>query len=257
MKDTVPLLRVAALAIYLLASTEARGGRPLTTEDASVIPAGKGQLEMSWDFVAAFGSARNHIFLAVPGFGIGDRVEFDVELPFVLGQQEGEGWAEGIGDVRLTSKVLLYPERGPLPGFAVQAYFKLDTGKASEGLGTGEREAGFFGIVSKQIGDFSLHGMLGLDFSASGPSRGHQDVIYGVAVDYEVGKLGGRSFHLVSEVFGNTNINPAISFNPATWLFGATYEISEAWTLDCGVAVGLADSDPDLNTTVGATFLFP
>lgn len=231
--------------------------RPLTTEDASVLPHGKGQLEMSWEYAAAFDESRNHIFLLVPGAGLANRLEFTLELPFVVGQQEGQGLAPGLGDIRATVKGLLYPDKGAIPAFALQGYFKFDTGEDSEGLGTGNREAGFFGIVSKRIEEFQLHGMLGLDFTVSGPSRGQRDVIYGVAVDYTVGNFLNRPFHLVTEVFGNTNFNPAIAFNPATLLLGAIYELSESWTLDCAISVGLSGSGQDLDTTVGATFIFP
>ncbi len=247
----------SALLAFATFPASLRANRPLNTEDAVVIPAGKGQLEMSWDYAATFGESRDQVFLAVPGFGIANRVEFTLELPFVLDQQEGAGWTEGVGDIRATAKVLLVPEKKFVPAIALQGYFKFNTGNEDEGAGTGEREAGFFAIASKQVGDFLLHGMIGLDFDASGPNQGQSDVIYGVAVDYEVGKIAGRPFHLVTEVFGDTGFDPAISFGPAIWLLGAVYELSEAWALDCGIGVSLAGSGSDLNTTVGVTYLFP
>jgi hypothetical protein len=250
-------LRWSFALLFLLAPSAVFANRPLTTEDATVISAGKGQLEMSWDFAAEFGESRNQVFLVVPGFGIADRVEFTLELPFVLGQNEGEGWTEGVGDIRATAKVLLVPERKFVPAVGLQGYFKFDTGKKSEGSGTDEREAGFFVILSKELGDFVLHGMIGLDFETSGSTLGKHDVIYGAAIDYTVTKIAGRPFHLVTEVFGNTDTNPAISFGPAVWFFGAVYELSEAWALDSGIAVGLTETGTNLNTTLGATFVFP
>lgn len=250
------LLRMLALA-SLACPTWLHANRPLTTEDASVAPARKGELELSYDYAANFGASGSHVLLAAPGVGIANRAEFTLELPFVLNHQEGEGLAQGLGDIRTTLKVLLYPETGPIPGFAIQGYFKFDTGDGSTGLGTGDREAGFFGIVSKEVGDFMLHGMLGLDFIVSGSSRGQRNIIYGAAVDYTVGKFLNRPFHLVTEVFGNSNFDPAISFSPATWLLGAIYELSEAWALDCGIGRSLTSDGSSLHTTVGATFIFP
>ncbi|HEX5033005.1 MAG TPA: transporter, partial [bacterium] len=160
----VLLHSLVTLFAWMASADLLHAGRPLTTETADVIPAGKGQVEMSWDYAAAFDESRNHILLAVPGVGIANRAEFTLELPFVLGQQKGRGLEPGLGDIRPMLKVLLYPGKGAIPAFALQGFFKFDTGEDDEGLGTGSREAGFFGIVSKQIEAFMIHGMLGLDF---------------------------------------------------------------------------------------------
>jgi hypothetical protein len=213
-------------------------------------------VDMSYDFGVSFGAFQTHTLLFTPSLGVGGRLELSLDLPFVISHQEGQATTQGIGDVRPAAKILILPEKGRRPGLALQMFFKFDTGDGPQGLGTGTREAGFFGIISKEIGDLTLHSMLGLDFAVSGDQKGRRAIVYGAAVDYEVGKLFGRTTHILTEVFGNANFDPAIAFSPASWFFGAWYELSPAWSLNGGLAVGLTGTGTNLSTTVGASFLY-
>lgn len=240
--------------VALTASAEAY--RPLTTDDAGIIEKGRWQLETSWDFSKSAGVDQQHTFLLTPGYGATNFLEVAVDVPVVLLQFAGQPLKGGIGDVRLVPKFSILKEQGPWPALAVAVFFKFDTGTEDRALGTEFRETGIVAILSKTLWRFRLNTMLGGDFPVSHRNEKDDTIFYGLALDFHVTDIGQGPFYLATEVFGNTNADPAVESDPLNVFFGMIYELSQTIALDAGAAVGLTEAATDVRTTLGATFTF-
>ena len=108
--------------------------------------------------------------------GLTDRLEIGAAVPIVeltingnrntlyrgqaILQASGEGTAQGVGDVAIRGKYMLY-SGGPT-AVAAGAEVRLPSGDESNLLGTGTAAFRFTGIVSYEPGSFGLHGNAGI-----------------------------------------------------------------------------------------------
>lgn len=227
--------------------------RPFTTEDAGVAGKGVAQLEASWDYAHWESGDADHTFLLVPIYGVTERLEMSLELPYIIHKPAEESSIQGLGDINVVGKYQLFEGTDVWPMFAIKGAIKTSSGSSTKGLGTGDLDYSLVAVASKELGPFTFHTMFGYTFVGDNGESNVQDVyVYGFAVDYAL----TEAFHLVSEVTGNRNSDTEAADDPVSSLIGATYKISEKVTVDGGMRFGCNDAAPDWNSTVGVTITF-
>lgn len=226
--------------------------RPLATEDAGVTGKGVTQLEVSWDYLKWNGD-RENVLLFVPIYGITERIELSVEVPYLFHNHEGEDRMDGIGDINLVGKFLLLEEKEMRPALALKGAVKTKSGNEEKGLGSGDIDYSVVGVTSKSFGTLALHGMFGYAFvGANGDDNVRNIYLYGLAADYSV----TDKFHLVAEIVGNRHPDRTMPDHPLSGLLGFTHQVADKVILDGGVRYGFNDAVPKWNTTIGISITF-
>lgn len=226
--------------------------RPLGTEDAGVAGKGLGQLELSWDYLK-WGGDKENIFLAVPIYGLTERLELSAEIPFLAEKPASEASSEGIGDINLVGKYLLIEENEGHPAFTLKGVLKLDNGDFAQGQGSGDKDYSLFAVSSRTIGNVSVHGHLGYTWVGRDKDENLRNIyLYGLAVDFGV----SEALHVVGEIDGNRHPERTGYEAPRVALLGITYKFSEKLTGDIGVRKGLTETAPDWSTTTGVSITF-
>ncbi|GAB4379380.1 MAG: hypothetical protein Kow0042_28690 [Calditrichia bacterium] len=116
--------------------------RPYITEDATVSPAGAIILETSWDYLQITSDNFEHDFLLVPAYGVSDRLEVSLEIPFILLKERNSNITRGIGDFFIVGKYLLKDEGRIWPSVVSRITWKSWNGDAKKRLGTGRAAVG-------------------------------------------------------------------------------------------------------------------
>jgi len=227
--------------------------RPFATEDAGVAGKGVVQVEVSWDHLRWDNGDRENNLLFVPIYGVTERIELSIEIPYLFrNPREGES-EDGIGDINIVAKLLMVEEGERNPAFTLKAVLKTESGNEDRRLGSGDTDYSLVAVASKTIGSLQFHGMFGYTFVGDNGDENIRDIyLYGIAVDYGL----TERFHLVGEVVGNKHPDRRSDDDPLSGLIGATYKVSEHLILDAGIRFGFNDSMPDWNTTIGMSITF-
>lgn len=228
--------------------------RPLGTEDAGVAGKGVAQTEVSWDYLKWENDDKEQVLMLVPIYGLTEDLELSVEIPYLVHNPDVGDSEEGVGDVNLVAKYLLIQEGDRNPAFTIKGVVKLDNGDEGNGLGSGNKDYSLFAVVSKTLGDITLHGMFGYTWIGDKEDDNLKDItLYGIAADFEV----TESFHVLAEYNGNRHPDrTAEEDDPRNALAGVTCKVSDNLTLDAAYRWGLSDSVPDWSTTLGASITF-
>lgn len=227
--------------------------RPLNTDDAGTLSAHEFTSAFGMVFTSADdGSEETGLTLDL-GYGITDRLEVTVQLPWVsLGPESGSRHA-GIGDIQIRPEFRLWEEGTVRPEVSIAGSVKFQNGNDEKGIGSGETDGSLSGQFSKTIVPFTLH--LNLGFTAVGQAPGtdlDNVIFYNGAVEFEA----AEKLTLVAEITGSTHSDPTSEEDPLEILFGFLYEFSEGFTLDFGIGAGLNNASPDLRVTSGVTYSY-
>lgn len=251
-KPVVNFLTLGTLvgfSIYFLASVLA--GRPLSTEDAGIVAKGKFELELGGDHIKCRCHVRENCLGFVLKYGVTGRLDFGIEMPFLLlkpvkGRSEG-----GISDLAIGFKYCFLEGRDRIPALALRADIRLPTGDQNKELGSGTIDYLLLGIATGARGPATAHFNIGCVFSHD-PNSGagvEKVLCYGMALEYSL----GERFGLVGEIQGETNPGLQISAAPLCTLGGMTYELKPGMVFDVGLNLGLTQANPRYTLTVGLT----
>ncbi|MEW6087970.1 MAG: transporter [bacterium] len=234
------LMYCAGLGLFILLlapCTEA--ARPLATEDAGVAGDKNVQAEISLDY-ASTDTYRNYTFLFVPVYGIGEKFEISAEFPYLIVKPGGEESLEGLSDINIVLKTLLVPETAKKPALLLKTVVKLNNGGEEEGFGSGDIDAVFTGVFSKDLKPFVVHANLGYTFTGKKRDGSLKNyMLYSIAMEYSLNKV----IKFMSEIYGESNSHFDIGafrhhvINP---LIGLTYQFNEKTVLDISFKSGLA-----------------
>ncbi|HEX5000170.1 MAG TPA: hypothetical protein VFY29_18260 [Terriglobia bacterium] len=165
-------LKPATLAVLFFLYCQSGFGqqRPLAAEDPQVIPNGALDVRVGfgWEKRAVYpisGIEGNHVAVvpAALSFGVADRVEFQFEgvvQDYV--KDAANVWRHDVGDLAVSSKVLLTRESGAMPAFAFRTTMILPNANQASGLGLNTLR--FFSalLVGKTAGSAYIYGGAGL-----------------------------------------------------------------------------------------------
>jgi len=250
--NTSIFMLVLFIAIVFIPS-KSSAYRPFITEDAGVAGKGVAQFEGSWDYLSWDNDDKETVFLFVPVYGITERIEFSLEIPYLSHNYTEENNENGIGDINIVSKFLLSEETGSLPAFALKGVIKTNSGDEERGLGSGDWDYSIVAVASKTLGNLMVHAMLGYTITGDNGDENIRDIyLYGIAFDYSF----IRRFHICSEIAGNRHPDRKEDRNPTSALVGLMLDLSDKVILDSGIRYGFNDSAPKWDALMGISITF-
>ncbi len=245
MKVKIIILLITA---YLSIPVTGYSYRPFGTEDAGVAGKKVFQSEFSYDYLKWTDGSTDNVFLLVPIYGITERIEFSAEFPYTIHSGEDGESHEGMSDVNLVLKALLFEEGGLNPAFTLKCLYKTDSGDEERGLGSGTKDFSIIAVASKVIGNFYLHSQVGWTFISNGDESTRKGLYnFGLAIDYQLIDL----FHIAGEINGNRHPDKNERHDPVQVLLGIILKITDSLFFDAGFKKGLNNTAPDAGATVG------
>lgn len=221
-------LGVALMSLWILPG-QAGAARPLTTDDAGTVEAGKFEMEAGYGH-EDFGGTCQGLTLGLK-HGITEKMDLGV----------GTGWQfdpdEGAEEVSLSLKWSLIPAKDKFPGFSFSA-----------GFAPSESEYFLNGILTQPLGEkLFVHVNLGYTV----PEAYKDGVIFwGGAAEYAI----HEKINLVGEVIGEEDISEN-NEDGRSWLLGGNAAVTDFLILDLGGGTRFSD-DPGWFVTGGGTLSF-
>ncbi len=216
--------------------------RPTFSSDTNTTPEGTVEVE------AGMVADPDDIFAfpAVAKFGMSPKTEaFLGWTPLQIVDQNDDN-ETGTGDVLVGVRHRIL-ELDKKTSVAVQGAVKLPTADENRGLGTGEIDASFAGIITKLHDQTAITGYYQFDFL--GDPGGDTNVGHGLAIaasraiDDKVGLYGE-----LAEIYV-----PELDFSSFFGTFGLTYTRAQDFVIDAGILVGLSNDAPDAQILIGMT----
>ena len=245
-----PLARLVAAAVATAAifvATLVDAGRPLDTEDTTVLDPGAGELEAGLD-LSRGGDGSGVGSRLVAAVGVLPGLEARIEASVVALDPRGQSWRAGAGDSLIGLKYRLLAESSRAPAVLLAAAARLPTGDAARGLGVGEPAVVALAAVSRGWGPLTLTANAGYAFAAG--SRADDAVVAGLAAEHQL----AFGWTLVGEVFTLLGVRHAADQILAR--VGAAWQLGQHLRLDGAVGTGLGTGNADLIFTLGATVRF-
>lgn len=243
MKKTYVIIVCVFSFIFLVIHESACAIRPLSTEDATVVGKGAGEAEFGFEYARKDNRDDNYAISFMPIYGFTEYMQFSVELPLDIKCHKGESREAGLGDITLSLKNLLSPEKEVMPSFALKTNLKLATGDHDKGLGSGGEDLGLILAATKTISLVTLHGNIGYTFvGTKADSSLSNTLLYGIALEYAL----TPKLTIVSEAYGegdtqfDTGAFQNHAINP---LVGMTYRINERTILDTAFKMGICHGE--------------
>ncbi len=269
---------LAAIAVALLCRPVAAQQRPLVTEDAEPIGAGRMLVEAGVDFAneqdyPASGLTGDLWRIPAIGmsFGISSIAELQIDGGFYnrlsiskrvsaplssLVTATGES-THDIEDLVVATKVRLVSEAPGRPAFAVRLATKLPNASNESGLGLDTTDFMAQMLVAKGVQSVRIVGNVGLGILADPTSGNRQNdvLLYGASIARALSDRG----ELVAELNGRENMRSAGPFpgteSRSSIRFGARYT-SGSMRVDAAMLVGLTTIGPSFGFTGGLTYVF-
>jgi len=182
-------------------------------------------------------------------FGLTDRSEVGVTIPYKFLDGTSTGKVNGISDIVIDAKYRLWDEKKILPSFALYFDFKTDSGNDDKNLGTGKKNYSVNSIVTKTLGSNLLDLNLGYTFVG-----GDTDNILFCACDWE--RILSKCVSLCNEIYAETTLKGDFDKNIFLYAVSLSYQINKLLCLDSGIGIGISKASPDLQVSTTFTFDF-
>ena len=272
-------IAVWCVSLLLLASPAAAQQRPLVTEDAEPIGAGRILIEMGFNDSrdAQFPvSGLKGTLVQVPmvglSFGISSIAELQIDgglrdiltiksrnpnAPLASLVTATGDTTSDYDDAVVGLKVRLLAEAADRPAFGIRFATRLPNASNESGLGLNTTDFSGSLLAAKTVQSIRVVGNLGAAI-LSDPTNGHRQndvVIYGLSF---ARALTGAA-EVVGEVNGRASVRSGVPF-PGTesrgiMKLGGRYTTG-AFRVDAGVFLGLTTLDPTIGFTAGFTYVF-
>ena len=234
---------------------------PLITDDTGTQGKGKFQLELNgqydWDDEDVGGVSVEYAggeAAMTLSYGIVDNVDLVLSLPYLWGKEKDDDVTaydkNGIGDATLEAKWRLFEQNGF--SLALKPGISFPTGDEDKGLGTGKIGGQAFLIASQEVEPFAFHANLGYVRNENDADE-REDIWHAsLAGTWEVVK----DLQLVANIGIERNPDSEADDDPVFLIGGIIYSINENFDVDCGVKVGLTDSETDVSALAGVALRF-
>jgi hypothetical protein len=247
--------------ILALASHPAYAAHPLITDDTGTQGTGKVQIEINGEYrfdkereSGVTEKERGGNIAATITVGVHERVDVIVGVPYnwFTSYQDGRRVARenGIGDMNLDVKWRFFDQNGW--SFAVKPGITLPSGDADRDLGNGRVGYKLFFITTKELAPWAFH--LNLGYIRNENKFGDERNIWhaSLAAEYEIVK----NLKIVGNVGAERNGDINDHTPPVFALGGLIYQVSEQFSIDGGIKVGLTKPETDLSFLFGMTMKF-
>lgn len=224
-----------------ISQIEAQPQRPTRSRNARTTPAGTVQLE------TGVGVDRHDLTTDLTfRFGVTRNLDVSVEaVPYLRLDFDGEA-RSGLGDTVVDTKFRFFDSREG--SSAVEVFVKIPTADKDKALGTGDTDAGFRFIASRNWRKDKF------DFNLGGEFAGVPEVASNEA-QWTLVLTWWRSVGDRLSFFGEGFLQflPAADREDVTTDWGISYRFNPSFALDAAVYLGLTDDAPDYEVTVGIT----
>lgn len=238
---------VIAITVVALVASPAWAGRPLTTEDTGTLDPGKGELELSVDYIRDRGA---NIWLLPEGpvlnIGLLPGLEGTIGTAFVLLDPEGEPSRSGFGDSLARLKYRFLDETPRAPALMVAVSVRLPTGDVDRGLGDKDVDVQPLAVASKTFGPVTLTANAGYTFVTR--DRDLNVVNLNASVEVGITKAWWIVGEVVSELATSRGVDDRVVLRA-----GTVYAVGERVRLDGAVAFGATRASPVALVTIGVT----
>ncbi|MDQ3930721.1 MAG: transporter [Chloroflexota bacterium] len=200
-----------------------------------------------------------------PRFGLLDRLELDLEIPFGYAQQAIDFGVtrfrsenSGLGDIEGRLRYQLWYELGARPDLIVDLSVKSTTGEEPL-LGTGHWNVGGGVALVKTLDPVVFFGRLGylVTLERAGRDPGDQ-LLYQVGMGYSFNDRVSYDMRVSGTVVREATLNgravPHSSLNIITLQFGVTVRATRHLYVEPLVAIGLTNEAPDVIVGVSVPF---
>lgn len=244
------------LGTVLTCSTVALAAQPLITDDAGTIGKGHYQVELAgeygYDKVDGVTTQATEAGVTL-SYGLSESMDLVVGAPYQYVKTKEDGLSaldNGISDTSLELKWRLY-EQDDL-SFAVKPGLSLPTGDDDKGLGTGKVGYGLLTVLSKEMDPWGFH--LNLGYVRNENTADEEKDIWhaSIASCFAV----TDKLTVAADLGIETNTDQLASEDPAYFLAGMMYAVTEDLVLDCGVKFGLNEDETDTTVIAGLTWIF-
>ncbi len=256
-----PVITGAVLCAVLFISSDAWGAHPLITDDAETQGKGKVQVEVNGRYdtdketsngVTAESTGAQ--VMTILSYGLTGNADLVLSLPYQWVKVKEEGVTiydeRGISDTTFEVKWRFFEKDGLT--LALKPGVIVPTGNESRGLGAGRIGYQAFFIGTKEAEPWEFHANVGYIGNENKADQEKNIWHVSLAAKYEVFK----NLELVGNIGMERNRDKTASGNPAFILGGVIYEISESFSVDCGVKYGLAPAETDLTLLAGMALRF-
>jgi len=223
--------------------------RPLFTEDAGTAEKGSVEIELAFDHARDENRDKYYVPLFQIAYGLTERLEIAVGLPYIFLDPKEGGKVDGLGDMYAYLKYRIWEEGTNYPALALRPFLKFPTASEKKGLGSEKTDFGLTAAFSESFVGFNLH--LDGTYLVFGEKDVTDQFLLGVAGEFEIVK----GFNLVSEFRYRNNFNSSRKDDPATFMAGFQAEAAGA-VFDAGLTLGLNNAAADYLFTVGVTLKF-
>jgi hypothetical protein len=248
-RRSVPLPLYGILAVSLFLAPEpgrAQGGPPLVTDDPGTPGSRHWEVNIAFTFEKRGSERTFGTPLLDANYGLGDRIQLKIEMPWIVRRNEAGSRSNGSGNVLFGVKWRFLDEE--TRGVAVSTYpqIEVNASRSSARKGLVDEEPGLLLPLSfqKAIGPISANLELGHAFR-----RGQKDRwIYGLALGHDVSK----DLEVVGEVFGGASAR--FTDIGLDWNLGARWKLARHLVLLASAGAGISRTAEEPRTRFQSYF---
>jgi len=246
----------AVLLGVLSCSAAAFAAHPLITDDAGTMGAGKAQLELNGEYgrdKEEGVTVKTTEGSAALTYGLSDAVDFVVGLPYQhyrVKDDENSMSENGFADTSLEVKWRFY-EHDNL-SLALKPGITVPTGDDDKDLGAGKATYSLYFITSKEMDPWAFH----LNFGYMRNENTHEERKDLWHASVAASRSLTENLSAVANLGVERNPDRSTDTDPAFFLAGLVYALSEDIDVDCGVKFGLNEPETDSTVLAGITWKF-
>lgn len=256
------VLRIHPLSVYVIffsilsCSTVAFAAHPLITDDAGTVGAGKAQLELNGEYGHEKEdgiTTRTTQGAACFSAGLSESMDLVIGLPYQHVRTTDDTTTltdDGFSDTSLEVKWRFYENDDV--SLAIKPGVTLPTGDDEAGLGAGKVSYSLFSIISQKMDPWAFH--LNLGYIRNENTLDAEKDIWHASIASTLAVTDNLT--AVANLGVESNTDALAGTDPAFFLAGLIYALSEGLDLDCGIKYGLNASETDYAMLAGITWKF-
>ncbi len=256
------ILRIHLLSVQIVffsilsCSTAAFAHHPLITDDAGTTGTGKAQLELNGEYGHEKEegiTTKTTEGAASLSYGLSESMDLVIGLPYqhVRTTDDTTTMTEnGFSDTSLEVKWRFYKHDDF--NLAIKPGLTLPTGDDEAGLGAGKASYSLFSILSKEMDSWAFH--LNIGYIRNENTLDEEKDIWHASIASTLAVSDNLS--AVASLDVESNTDELAGTDPAFFLAGLIYVLSEKIDLDCGIKYGLNASETDYTVLAGITWKF-
>jgi hypothetical protein len=255
------LAKILITFTTLLITATSWAAHPLITDDTGTQGKGKFQLELNgqcdWEkeevngvSVKTTGEQTN----ATLSYGIAENVDLVLNMPYLWSRAKENDVKvydeNGIGDVVMEAK-MRFLEKGGF-SLALKPGIIFPTGDDEKGLGAGQIGGHIFLIASQELGSWAFHANFGYIRNENDADE-HKDIWHAsLASTFKL----IEDLTLVANIGVERNPDDTVKDDPAFFIGGIIYSLTENLDVDFGMKCGLTKPEIDISALAGVIFRF-